>query len=102
MRTTDSIVNRYGTVLRLYDNGGETKDRFTLIPPRWAKQYKERQPGVWLAVASGVDPIGMSGHCAAVPGHHLGRRVHWNDLPAPVQQLACQAFPEFAPEQRAA
>lgn len=94
---TSATIARYGTVLRIYDNGGATMDRYTIVPPHWATQYRERQPGLWEALASGVDPRGMSLTCSAVPGKHLGRRIHWNDLPGAVQNLARDMFPEFQP-----
>jgi hypothetical protein len=56
---------------------------------------------LWSAIASNHEPfhpqgIGMS--ATALPGHHLGKRVKWDDLPADVQAFARQTFPEYAPE----
>lgn len=91
---------RYGTVLRIYDNGGETLDRYTFIPPRWAREYRERNPGDWTAAAASEQPFhpqGFGQWTTAVPGHHLGKRIKWKDLPEDVQKFARQMFPEFAP-----
>lgn len=94
-----AITQRYGTVLRCYDNGGRSFDRYTIIPPRWAgKDYREHAPGSWAAIASSERPFhpqGFGQHCAAAPGPHLGKRIHWRDLPADVQRFARQAFPDF-------
>lgn len=93
-------MNRYGTTLRIYDNGGKTCDRYTIIPPRWAKDYRETQPGTFLAIAASERPFhpqGFGQHTGAMPGPHLGKRIHWDALPADVQKFARQSFPEFAP-----
>lgn len=93
-------MGRYGTVLRCYDNGGRSFDRYTIIPPRWARQYRERAPGLWSAIASSefpFNPQGFGQHCTAAPGPHLGERIDWADLPDGVQRFARQAFPEYAP-----
>lgn len=97
-----AIIERYGTVLRCYDNGGRSFDRYTIIPPRWAHQYRERaQHGAFLAIAASERPYHAQGFgqlVTAVPGPHLGRRIHWGDLPADVQRFAREAFPEYAPD----
>lgn len=36
-------------------------------------------------------------HCSGEPGSHLGKRVHWDTLPADVQKFARMDFPEYAP-----
>lgn len=91
---------RYGSALRMYDNGGRSFDRFTILPPRDAgADYREHAPGSWCAIASSESPFNPQGfgqHCAAVAGSHLGRRIRWDDLPPDVQAFACQAFPAFA------
>lgn len=88
----------YGCDLRIYDNGGKTLDRYTAIPPRWARaMHYDARRGVWDAVCSGTDPRGVSGHCDAVPGPHLGKRVHWDDLPESVQNVFRSCFANFAP-----
>lgn len=91
---------RYGTILRCYDNGGKTCDRYTIIPPRWAgKEWRERN-GSWQAIGCNDEPFhpqGIGMHVSAMPGPHLGRRVSWESLPADVQRFARQSFPDFAP-----
>lgn len=94
-------VDRYGTVLRCYDNGGRSFDRYTILPPRWAgESYRERD-GSWTCIAASEHPYrpqGFGQHCSARPGRHLGARVAWADLPEGVQRFARFAFPRFAPE----
>jgi len=94
------ITDRYGTVLRCYDNGGRSMDRYTIVPPRWAKAYREREPWLFAAIAANAYPFhpqGFGQHVTAWPGPHLGKRVAWSTLPADVQTFARQAFPEYAP-----
>ena len=97
----NATEKRYGTVLRIYDNGGKTCDRYTIIPPRWAgADYRENYPGSWQAIGANAAPFhpqGFGMHVSAAPGPHLGKRIPWGSLPADVQKFARQAFPEFAP-----
>ena len=92
-------LDRYGTVLRIYDNGGRSFDRYTIIPPRWARDYRERG-FCWECIGASSNPFAPQGfgmHVSAMPGPHLGRRIHWDKLPADVQRFARQSFEEFAP-----
>lgn len=96
----NATIKRYGTVLRCYDNGGRSFDRYTIIPPRWAHQYRERDPRTFHAIGASCNPYypqGFGMYITAMPGPHLGKRVHWQDLPDDVQRFASQAFPEYAP-----
>jgi len=96
-----AISERYGTVLRCYDNGGKTADRYTVIPPRWAREHKSRGANTWAAIGANrwpFAPQGIGMTTLAVPGPHLGRRVRWSDLPDAVRRFARQTFPEYAPE----
>lgn len=95
--------NPYCTA-RIYDNGGKSFDRYTIIPPRWAKEYRERG-WLWACIGASESPFhpqGFGQHCSAMPGSHLGKRIAWDQLPVGVQQFARQSFPEFAPAKVAA
>lgn len=96
-----SIVKRYGTVLRIWDKGDRVADRFTICPPRWASaEYREHGPGQWVCLASSAHPFhpqGFGQHASCMPGHHLGRRITWGELPPDAQRFARESFPEFAP-----
>lgn len=89
--------DKYGTDLRIYDNGGKTFDRYTIIPARWDKRHAERD-GLFTCIGASENPFhpqGFGQHSTAMPGPHLGKRIHWNDLPADVQKFAKQSFPEY-------
>lgn len=97
--TKAKIIARYGTTLRIWDNRGASFDRYTIMPPRWAKRDYCAH-GTWDAIASSEHPFhpqGFGQHTTAKPGTHLGRRIAWGDLPPDVQQFARQSFPEFCP-----
>lgn len=97
----NETIRRYGCTLRIYDNGGRSMDRYTMIPPRWsAKAW--RQGRSWSCLFSGLDPRGMSGHGMADPGPLLGKRIKWSDLPAAVQRLARAEWPVFCPAKKTA
>jgi hypothetical protein len=90
---------RYGTVLRIYDNGGQTVDRYTIAPPRWAREYRDGR--AWTAIAANAAPFhpqGFGQHIRIVSvGKHLGRRIGWHQLPEDVRRFARQSFPKFCP-----
>ena len=91
------IIDRYGTTLRIYDNGWRTLDRYTILPPRWDKQYKERS-GLFEAIGSSDNPFAPQGfgmQVSAAPGPHLGKRIHANSLPPKVIKFARESFPEY-------
>lgn len=93
-------MERYGTVLRCYDNGGATFDRYTILPPRWARDEYAYPNGQWNAIGASEHPFhpqGFGQHCTASVGRHLGKRVAWSSLPRDVQRFARQAFPDYAP-----
>ena len=100
--TTSRLSPRalYGTTLRIYDNGGKTADRYTIIPPRNATAYRFDgakswgAPWGWACIVSSPDGH-VSGHETATPGDHLGRRIRWDELPEYVQEFSARSFPEF-------
>lgn len=104
-----AIAERYGTVLRCYDNGGRSFDRYVIAPPRWDREYRHTRerfgarcdPRIFDGIAASECPFNPQGFgmwAEILPGAHLGKRVRWDQLPADVQRFARQAFPEYAPQ----
>lgn len=93
--------------LRIYDNGGKTFDRYTILPPRWATDYRGDgaknwgSPEGWAALGASefpYSPGGFGQYVTATPGRHLGRRIGWDALPRDVRLFCYAALPEFVPE----
>ena len=95
-KPVNATCERWGSMLRIYDNGGKTADRYSIAPPRHAKDYAQGG-GRFLTLFSGDKPAGCSGHDECKPSNHLGTRIAWGDLPDAVQDVARQTFPEYAP-----
>lgn len=90
----------YGARVRIWDNGGETCDRYTILPPARAGRGQKHR-GEWACIAASERPYhpqGFGQHVTAMPGSHLGKRIHWNDLPPDVQRFVRQEWPEWCPE----
>lgn len=72
-------------VREIYDNGGRTADRYTLLT-----SWPER-PGVYAALSLSDDcdrPNGFGQWGSARIGPHLGALVYWADLPENVRRHA--------------
>ena len=80
-----------------YDNHGETLDRYTIMPPKEAREYRQNN-GTYLCLCCDDHPyhplgIGMSG--TASYGPHLGQKISFDSLPDNVKQLSRLFFPMF-------
>lgn len=92
--------------IRIYDNGGATADRYTVVYMDQVEQpghtvtrkgdslHKTEQ--VWVeatfnSLGMNSEPFhGIGQHGAAMPGPHLGKRIKWEDLPEPCQRAVIQ------------
>lgn len=75
--------------IRIYDNGGKTFDRYTVV----YMDYPERQHNTFAAVGMNSEPFhpqGFGQHCTAMPGRHLGKRISFEELPKDCQKLVLQ------------
>jgi hypothetical protein len=66
-------------VREIYDNGGETCDRYTVLTT-----WPENPTGCYMALGLSDNPThpqGFSQWTAAMPGRHLGKRVPWAEVP---------------------
>jgi len=85
----------YGAHVRIYDYP-KTADRYTILPPRTAGDDWRGRGRDWLGIAASAHPFhpqGFGQHIEAAAGSHLGKRLHWHELPADVQRFARQTFP---------
>ena len=74
----------------IYDNGGETTDRYTVYYGGRGTVRWDRGAQVRLCVGmSGAPfhPQGFGQHGEGQPGRHNGRRITWQDLPADCRRL---------------
>ena len=86
----DHILN--GHRLRIYDNGGKTADRYTVL----FMDQKERSYGVYSCLGMDKDPFhpcGIGQHSSGTPGVHLGRRIPFDLLPEPCRRAVLADCP---------
>ena len=87
--------------VRIYDNGGETLDRFSVL----YMDSPENGAGMFECLGMSEHPFhpqGFGQHCTAMPGLHLGKRIRLSDLPKDCQTAVLrdldlgkkQVFPE--------
>jgi hypothetical protein len=79
--------------IRIYDNGGKTFDRFTVI-------YMGEPEGNGLYGARGMSehpshPQGFGQYCQAMPGRHLGKRIAFDELPLDCRRLVLSDIGEL-------
>jgi len=100
--TGNEIID--GQPIRVYDNGGETIDRYTVVFMRRAdwgftRDYIRRTGRDFYPMlgmnAAPFDPQGFGQHCDGMMGRHLGKRIPFASLPADCQKLVKQ---DLAPE----
>ena len=77
-------------VCRIFDNGGETLDRYTIC----FKAFRYNGRLVYPYLASSADPFRCFGqHGEAdekIDGKHLGKRIAYDDCPSDVQKFIRQ------------
>jgi len=96
-RNTASF-ERYGTNLRIYDNGGSSFDRYTILPARYDQENKCPVSGLWEGVGASEcpeSPNGFGQTCTAQAGPHLGKRLAISQLPGAVVRFIKSRFPEY-------
>ncbi len=75
--------------VRIYDNGGKTFDRYTVV----FMDQPECRPGMFAALGMSENPFhpqGFGQHCQAMPGRHLGKRITLDQLPEDCRKLVKQ------------
>lgn len=86
------LVNGKRKICRIFDNGGETCDRFTVA-------FKAERIGGTLCypyIAASENPfhpqgVGQHGEARGfLKGNHLGKRVRFDDVPSDVKKFILQ------------
>ena len=77
---------------RIYDNGGETFDRFTVVYLS-IPDGPNNEP---MYLGMGNDPRGFAQHGYCNPGNHLGALIRFDDLPDACQRLVERELNEIA------
>jgi hypothetical protein len=86
------LVNGKRKVCRIWDNGGETLDRYTVA----YKARREYGMLFWPYLAADEHPFspqgfGQHGEMSQfITGKHLGKRIRFDDLPPDVQKFILQ------------
>jgi hypothetical protein len=78
--------------IKIYDNGGKTADRYTVV-----YMTERERDGTYAAVGMSEQPFhpqGFGQHCTAMPGPHLGKRIPFAALPLDCQRLVRQDLQE--------
>ena len=67
----------------IYDNGGKTLDRITVI---FDKEKRQTKDGIlYECIAASETGFGIYQHCEAMKGRHLGKKVDFSKLSLPLQ-----------------
>lgn len=75
--------------IRIYDNGGRSYDRYTVI----YMDQPETRAGTYNSIGMSEGPfdhLGICQHGPATPGRHLGRLIEWDELPKACQRAVMQ------------
>ena len=78
------------STLRIYDNGGKTFDRYTVV--FMSRPYAPNSPLREALAMSGnpYHPQGFGQFTSALPGRHLGKRIKPDALPNDCQNFLNQ------------
>jgi hypothetical protein len=75
-------------ILAVYDNGGKTFDRYTIVydePPRMSRGEKMYE--CFGASDHPTHPQGFGQHSSCMLGSHLGKKIAWDALPNEVREV---------------
>lgn len=116
------LPNNYPRYVRVYDNEGKTADRYTVVFTgrynqigRKKHSSRSEHPFEYHHLSMSDDPLSPQGVCMLdsntyhidldekyrrfAPNYgksgHLGKRIHWHELPAQCQKAALHAYKEL-------
>jgi hypothetical protein len=77
--------------LAIYDNGGKTFDRFTVIFANILEREKPTRSYYAIGMSEHPrHPQGFGQHCSAMAGRHLGKRILFASLPEDCKSVVMQ------------
>lgn len=79
--------------IKIYDNGGKTLDRYTLVflnrpNDRYSDFYKNKNYEALGFSENPYHPCGFGQHTSAQCGRHLGKLIKLDDLPEKAKKFA--------------
>jgi hypothetical protein len=83
--------------IKIYDNGGETLDRFTVVfidRPYGTGRYQQNLREALAMDENPFSPLGFGQHTSAMDGTHLGTEIRLEELPEPCQRFVKQNMEE--------
>jgi hypothetical protein len=91
--------------IKIYDNGGKTLDRYTIVftDRQYYREGSQRDQDRFVkeALACNSEPFhGIGMHVSATCGRHLGKRITFEECPEQVQKFILQNMEDgdgFAP-----
>ena len=109
------LPNGYPRYVRVYDNGGKTTDRFVVVFSGRYNNRVESRKRQYLHLAMSENPLSPQGFCQLdshdhiidvdekehrwTPSYgksnHLGKRIHWHELPEDCRKAALHAYKEI-------
>jgi hypothetical protein len=80
--------------LQIWDNGGETLDRYTVFKAyeRSERCIFDNKEKVFPAIGASVTGAGFYQHTSASKGKHLGKRIKFEDLDTELQNKLINEF----------
>lgn len=77
-----------GNRIKVYDDGGETLDRYTIV----FLDFERERNGNYQAIGASQTGGGFYQHVSAKLGRHLGKEIKFSDLDSRLQSLIKQEF----------
>ncbi len=78
--------------LQIYDNGGESLDRYTIFKAREKGRWDRYGNRVFSAISASKTGAGFYLHIEATKGTHLGKKVSFQDLDLELREKLLNEF----------
>lgn len=76
--------------LVVYDNGGKTLDRYTIVHKKRYRRANNQK--LYYAVGASETGSGFFQHCEAARGRHLGKVISFSELSLELQKMIIDNF----------